>query len=197
VSRFVPRAKSNPFAFESVLTCFPLGSLWLGLPVRNTPHESFPTTSDFDLTPQSPESIGTIKTATHSAAPAHPRLRGRSRHWSSHGRSHDRCATTCHTHRLISRPPPWLAWVLGVPTLVPLILSAHFLLLMPLPLYRTIVPRPHLIPDWKLHIACPVPHSRRHPLSLHADSCHSSLTVRPFVPMSYEAQRHGVSLLYR
>src|SRR5882724_4513868 len=51
LSRFVPRAKSNPFAFESVLTCFPLGSLRLVLPVCNTPHESFPTTSDFDLTP--------------------------------------------------------------------------------------------------------------------------------------------------
>src|SRR5882724_474976 len=51
VSRFVPRAKSNPFAFESVLTCFPLGSLRLVLPVHNMPHESFPTTSDFDLMP--------------------------------------------------------------------------------------------------------------------------------------------------
>src|SRR5882724_3567343 len=95
------------------------------------------------------------------------------------------------------RPPPQLAWVLGFPTLVPLILSACFLLLIPLLLYRTIVPRPHLIPDRELHIACPVPHSRRHPLSLHVDSRHSSLTVRPCVPMSYEAQRLNVSLLYR
>src|SRR5882724_8616541 len=75
-----------------------------------------------------------------------------------------------HTGRIIGRPPPRLAWVLGVPTLVPLILSACFLLLMPLLLYRTVVPRPHLIPDREPHIDCPVPHSRRHPLSLHVDS---------------------------
>src|SRR5882724_11252618 len=98
----------------------------------------------------------------------------------------------CHPDCLIGRPPPRLAWVLGVPTLVPLILSARFLLLMPLLLYRTMVPRPHLIPNREPHIACPVPHSRHHPLSLHADSRHSSLNVRPCVPMSYEAWQHGV-----
>src|SRR5882724_2624094 len=101
--------------------------------------------------------------AAHSAAPVHPRPRGQSRHRSSRGRSRDRGATTHHTGHLIGRPPPRLAWVLGVPTLVPLILSARFLLLMPLPLYRTIVPRPHLIPNREPHIACPVPHSHRHP----------------------------------
>src|SRR5882724_2666057 len=122
--------------------------------------------------------------AAHSAAPVHPRPRGQSRHRSSRGRSRDRCATTCHTGHLLGRPPPRLAWVLGVLTFVPLILSARFLLLMPLLLYRTVVPRPRLIPDRESHIAFPVPHSHHHPLSLHADSCHSSLTVRPCVPMS-------------
>src|SRR5882724_378166 len=99
-----------------------------------------------------------------------------------------------HTGCLISRPPPRRAWVLGVPTLVPLILSAHFFLLIPLLLYRTIVPRPRLIPDRKPHIACPVSLPRHHPLSLHADSRHISLTIRPCVPMLYEAQRRGISL---
>src|SRR5882724_12272391 len=102
-----------------------------------------------------------------------------------------------HTGHLISRPPPRHAWALRVSTLIFLTLSALFLLLMPLLPYRTVVPRPHLIPDRKPHIAFPVPHSRRHPLSLHADSRYSPLTVRPCVPMSYEAQRRGVSLLYR
>src|SRR5882724_618596 len=102
-----------------------------------------------------------------------------------------------HTGRLVSGPPPRCSWALRVSTLIFLTLSALFLLLMPLPFYRTVVPRPRLVPDRKPHIACPVPHSRRHPLSLHADSRHSSLTVRPRVPMSYEAQQRGVSLLYR
>src|SRR5882724_2916294 len=138
-----------------------------------------------------------IRTAAHAAVTTPPRLRGRSRHWLSRGRSRDRRATMRHIGHLVGRPPPQHAWALRVSTLIFLTLSALFLLLMPLPLYRTVVPRPRLIPNWKLHIACPVPHSRRHPLSLHADSCHSSLTVRPRVPMSYEAQRRGVSLLYR
>src|SRR5882724_1437021 len=111
-----------------------------------------------------------IKTAAHSVAPVHPRPRGRSHHRSSCGRSRDRCATTRHTGHLVGRPPPRLAWVLGVPLLIPLILSAHFLLLLPLPFYRPILPRPRLVPDWKPHIACPVPCARRHPLSLHTDS---------------------------
>jgi len=102
-----------------------------------------------------------------------------------------------HTGRLVGRPPPWRAWALGVSTLIFLTLLAFFLLLMPLPPYRIIVPRPHLVSDQKPHIACPVPHSRRHPLSLHADSRQSSLTVRPCVPMSYKAQQRGVSRLYR
>src|SRR5882724_10036698 len=97
-----------------------------------------------------------------------------------------------HTGHLVGRPPPRHACALGVPTLIFLNLLALFLLLMPLPPYRTIVPRPRLVPDWKPHIACPVPHSRRHPLSLHADSRHSSLTVQSCVPMSYEAQRLNV-----
>src|SRR5882724_9557953 len=98
-----------------------------------------------------------IKTAAHSVAPVHPRPRGRSHHRSSCGRSRDRCATMCHTGHLIGRPPPRLAWVLGVPTLISLILSACFLLLMPLLLHRTIVPRPCLIPDREPHIGGPVP----------------------------------------
>ena len=81
----------------------------------------------------SPEAINTIKTATHSAASAHPRPRGRSRHRSSRGRSHDRRATTRHTGHLVGRPPPRHAWALGVSTLISLTLLTFFLLLMPLP----------------------------------------------------------------
>src|SRR5882724_5602034 len=56
---------------------------------------------------------------------------------------------------------------------------------------------PCLVPNRRLCICGPVPHSRHNPLSLHADSCHSSLTVWPCVPMSYEAKKLGVSFLYR
>src|SRR5882724_11725029 len=43
----------------------------------------------------------------------------------------------------------------------------------------------------------PCPSFSLPPSSLHADSRHSSLTVRPCVPMLYKSQRHGGSLLYR
>src|SRR5882724_12970999 len=68
-----------------------------------------------------------------------------------------------------------------------LCLLAIFLLLMPIPLHRTIAPRPWLVPDRRPHICGPVPHFGCN--SLHADSHHSSLTIPPCVPMSYEAQR--------
>ena len=76
-------------------------------------------------------------------------------------------------------------------------LLALFRFLMPLPLHRTVVPRPCLIPNWRPCLGGPVPHSSRDPLSLHADSRCSSLTFWPCVLMSYEAQRLGVSFLYR
>src|SRR5882724_2999167 len=102
-----------------------------------------------------------------------------------------------HLGHLVSGPPPRPTWVLGVPTLISPTLSVIFLLLMPLPLYRTIGPRSHLVLNRRPCICNPVPYSRRDPLSLHADSRPSSLTVRPFVPMSYEAQRLCPSILYR
>src|SRR5882724_7702587 len=97
-------------------------------------------------------------------------------------------ATSSAGH-LLGRPPPRPTWVLRVPTLVSSFLLALFLLLMPLSLHRTIVPRPCLVPDRRPHICGPVPHSRRKPLSLHAGSHRSSLTVRPCVLMSYKAQQ--------
>src|SRR5882724_6120862 len=60
-------------------------------------------------------------------------------------------------------------------------LLATFLLLMPLLLHRTITPRPCLVPDWRLCVCGPVPHFSRDPLSLHADSHCSSLTLCPDV----------------
>src|SRR5882724_9419758 len=95
------------------------------------------------------------------------------------------------------RPPPQPTWVLRVPTLVFLILSALFLLLMPLLLHRTVAPRPSLVPNLRPCICGPVPHSHCDPLSLHADSRHSSPTIQPCVPMSYEAQQLNVYFLYR
>src|SRR5882724_10139266 len=102
-----------------------------------------------------------------------------------------------HPGCLIGRPPPWPTWVLRVSTLIFLTLSAIFLLLMPLLLHRTVVLRPHIVPDWRPCICGPVPHSHHDPLSFHVDSRLSSLTVRPCVPMSYEAQRLCLSVLYR
>src|SRR5882724_9140230 len=61
-------------------------------------------------------------------------------------------------------------------------------LLMPLLLYRTVVLRPFIVPDRRPCICGPVPHSRHDPLSFHVDSRLSFLTIRPCVPMSYEAQ---------
>src|SRR5882724_7438891 len=95
------------------------------------------------------------------------------------------------------RPPPQPTWVLRVLTLIFLLLSAPYYLLMPLLLHRTIVPTPSLIPDQRPHICSPVSHSHHYPHSLHVDSHHSSLTLRPSVPMSYEAQRFCVSFVYK
>src|SRR5882724_3914023 len=99
-----------------------------------------------------------MKTAAYSAAPAHPHPRGRSRHWSSCGRSRDRCATTCHTGHLVGRPPPQLAWVLGVPTLVSLILSANR----------------------ELHIDGPVPHYRCLETLCHFQKMATSFAIRNY-----------------
>jgi len=143
------------------------------------------------------EAIITIKTAAHTVVSAQPHLRGQSCHWLSHGWSHDRCTTMCHIGCLISRPPPQPTWVLRVPTLIYLLLFALYYLLMPLLLHRTVVPMPSLIPDWRPHICSPVSHSHRYPFSLHVDSQSSSLTIQPFVPMSYEAQRLCVSFVYK
>src|SRR5882724_1224690 len=55
--------------------------------------------------------------------------------------------------------------------------------------HETVVLRPHIVPDRRPCICGPVPHSCRDPLSFHADSHLSFLTVQPCVLMSYEAQR--------
>ena len=68
--------------------------------------------------------------------------------------------------------------------------------LMPLPLHRTIVPVPSLIPNQRPHICSPVSHCHDSPHSLHSDSHHSPLAIQPCVPMSYKAQQLCVSLLY-
>ena len=121
----------------------------------------------------------TLKTPVGIAPVPCPHPRSRSHHRLSRGRSRDRCATTCHPGHPVGRPPPRPTWVLRVPTLIFLTLSVIFLLLMSLPLYRTIVPRPHLVPDRRPCICGPVPHSGCNPLSFHADSCPSSLLSGP------------------
>src|SRR5882724_9984312 len=91
------------------------------------------------------------------------------------------------------RPPPQQATspaYLGLEGSNPhfLFLLACFLLLMPLLLYRPVVPRPCLVPNWRLCICGPVPHFLCNLLSFRADSHLSSLPIRPCVPMLYKTQ---------
>ena len=43
----------------------------------------------------------------------------------------------------------------------------------------------------------PISHSRHYPCSLHVDSCPSSFTLWPSVPMLYEAQQLHVAFLFK